>query len=321
MHYLRSVCARAYALAFCLLLSIPLCSQDTDLWLDEEPIDDLDTLSLFQLIDSLILLEASRTSQFSLHIGYTSEVSNAGRTLEVKQYGFNPGISYFHKSGIYADVTGYWNSQVDPSYDLTVVSVGYLGALSKVFTYTVSYDHSFFTEPNPELDLPPWIIELLLPPLLTNTISGGLDADFNHIEFSTDYAFLFNEESAHRLQFALTGDFKKSGFWFLDRVSLRPSASILWGNQDIISVSYSPNTLADTRFPFVIEESNAFGVMNYQLSVPLSLSKGKFLLVFDYNYNIPQSLPGERYEYDNNSFFSVDLYYSFAIGSKKSIFE
>lgn len=321
MHYLRSVYARAYALAFCLLMSMPLDAQDAAYVANDDPVDELDTLSLFQLIDSLLVLESARGSLFSLHFGYTSEVSHAGRTLEIKQYGFNPGISYFHKSGLYADVSGYWNSQLDPKYDLTVLSVGYLGFLSKRLSYTVSYDHSFFTETDPNLDLPPRIVELLLPPILNNTLALGLDLDFNHLELSTDYAWLFNDESAQRLQFALTGDFKKYGFWFLDRISLRPSANVLLGNQDIISISYSPDALADRRFPFLIEQSNAFGVMNYQLSLPISLSKDQFQLVFDYNYNIPQSLPGEKFQYENNSFFSVDLYYSFAIGSKKSIFE
>ena len=321
MHYLSSVCARALALAFCLLLGVSLNAQNGDYSLEEEYQDELDTLSILQLIDSLMAMESVRGSIFSLHIGYISEVSNAGRTLEVKQYGFNPGISYFHKSGLYADVTGYWNSQLDPKYDLTVLSVGYFGVISKVATYTVSYDHSFFTETEPDLDLPPRLVELLLPPLLNNTLSTGFNLDFNHIETSIDYSFLFNDESAHRLRFEVTGDFKKNGFWFMDRASLRPSASVLLGNQDIISVSYSPEALADRRFPFVIEENNAFGIMNYQLSLPVLLALSPFQLVFEYNYNIPKSLPGENYEYDNNSFFSIDLYYNFAIGSKKSIFE
>jgi len=61
--------------------------------------------------------------------------------------------------------------------------------------------------------------------------------------------------------------------------------------------------------------------MNYQFSAPISFVKGKFQLVGEYNYNIPESLPGENFEYENNSFFSLDLYYTFGIGSKKSIFE
>lgn len=321
MQFGSLVGARAIALAFCVLMSIPLCAQTAPLTTADTFEEEFDTLSLIQLIDSLLLLEASRTSQISLHFGYTSEVSNAGRTLEVKQYGFNPGISYFHKSGIYADVSGYWNSQFNPNYDLTVMSVGYLGLISPKLSFSVAYDHSFFTDNDPEFDLPPRVLELLLPPVLNNSLSGGLDLDLGFIESGVDYAWLFGDESAHRLQWSISGDIKKRNILKMDRIALRPSISLLYGNQDIISISYSRDAFAATRFPFVISKENAFGLMNYQLSLPIQLTKNPFHLVFDYNYNIPQSLPGEKYEYENNSFFSIDLYYTFGIGPKKSIFE
>lgn len=327
MQIVNLVSARALALAFSVLMGISLNAQHFPLTKTSSLIDhsafeeEFDTLSLFQLIDSLLLLEASRSSQFSIHFGYTSEVSNAGRTLEVKQFGFNPGISYFHKSGVYADVSGYWNSQLDPNYDLTVISLGYLGLISQKFSFSVSYDHSFFTDNDPQFDLPPRVLELLLPPILNNSLTGGLDLDLGFIEGSVDYGFLFNDKSAHRLQWSITGDLKKRNILKLDRVAVRPAVSLLYGNQDIISISYSRDAFTATRFPFVINKENAFGLMNYQLSLPLLLTKKPFHLVFEYNYNIPQSLPGEKYQYQNNSFFSIDLYYTFGIGPKKSIFE
>ncbi len=308
-----------------LLLVLPfitgLHGQNADLLLEDDLLSDLDTLSLFQLMDSLLALEANRTSMISFHLGYTSEVSNAGRTLDVKQYGFSPGVSYFHKNGLYADLTGYWNSELDPHYDLTVLSIGYLGFLSRKLSYSVSYDHSFFTENDPQLDLPPRLIELLLPPVLNNSLSTGLNLDLGGLEARADYAWLFNKESAHRLQLGITGDLKKQNVLTVDRISFRPSIAALWGNEDIISISYSRDLLADTRFPYRISKENSFGVMNYQLRLPLSASEGKFRMVLEYNYNIPQSLPGEKFQYDNNSFFSIDLFYTLAIGAKNSIFE
>ena len=314
------------ALVIAAILSAPICAQSSfiasvDSSLTELPEEDLDTLLLFQLIDSLIMLESSRTSQLSLHLGYISEVSNAGRTLDVQQFGFNPGISYFHKSGIYGDVTGYWNSDLDPRYDLTVVALGYIGFLSPKLSYSVSYDHSFFTETEIDLDLPMWVIDLLLPPILNNSLSGGLTLDFGSIETGVDYSWLFNNESAHRLQWRLTGDLKKYGWLGMDKVSIRPAFGMLLGNLDVISVNLSREAFIQHRFPFLINRKNEFGLMNYRFRLPLALTKNHFQLIFEYNYNIPVSLPGEEFEYPNNSFFSVDLYYHFAIGSKKSIFE
>ena len=283
--------------------------------------DELDTLAFFQLIDSLIELESIRTSQFSLHLGYISEVSNAGRTLDIRQYGFNPGISYFHKSGLYADVTGFWNSDLDPHYDLTLVSLGYIGFLSPKFSYSFSYDHSFFTNNDIDLDLPDWVVDMLLPPVLNNSLSTGIVLDLGSIETGLDYSWLFNTESAHRAQWRLNGDLKKYGWLGMDKISLRPAFEVLFGNADVISVTFSREAFIQKRFPYLINSDKEFGLMNYRFRLPLGVTKSPFQLIAEYNYNIPVSLPGEDFEYPNNSFFSIDLYYNFSIGSKKSIFD
>lgn len=299
--------------------TIPVYSQDDF----QEAADSslVDALEMFELLDSLIELESMRTSQLSIHLGYISEVSNAGRTLDVKQYGFNPGISYFHHSGIYGGVTGYWNSDLDPHYDLTVISLGYIGFLSSKLSYSASYDHSFFTDTEIDLDLPDRLIDLLLPPVLNNSISGGLDLDFGYIETGVDYSWLFNKESAHRVHWRLTGDLKKYKWLQMDRISLRPAFEVLFGSADIISVKFSREALVQKRFPYLINSKNEFGLMNYRFRLPLAFTKRDFQLIAEYNYNIPVSLPGEDFDYPDNSFFSIDLYYNFAIGTKKGIFE
>jgi hypothetical protein len=293
----------------------------TDSLLLDMSVEDLDTLAIFQLIDSLIELESIRSSQFSLHFGYTSEVSNAGRTFDIRQYGFNPGISYFHKSGLYADVTGFWNSDLDPHYDLTLVSLGYIGFLSPKLSYSLSYDHSFFTKTESDLDLAEWVIDLLLPPILNNSLSTGLVLDFGTIETGVDYSWLFNKESAHRAQWRLNGDFKKYGWIGMDRISVRPAFEVLFGNADVVNVTFSREALIQQRFPWRVDSNNEFGLMNYRFRLPVGVTKTPFQLIVEYNYNFPVSLPGEEFDYPNNSFFSIDLYYNFSIGSKKSIFD
>ena len=86
-------------------------------------LDELDSLSIFALLDS-ILNSDYRQSQLALRIGFTSDVVNAGRDLGANQQGLTPGVSYYHKSGLFASAIGYWNSQFDPKYNLTVLSAG-----------------------------------------------------------------------------------------------------------------------------------------------------------------------------------------------------
>ncbi|MEQ8425859.1 MAG: hypothetical protein RIA63_14170, partial [Cyclobacteriaceae bacterium] len=102
-----------------LLTNIELSELDSILSLE-------DSLSIFNLIDSLIQLETSSKSQIAVRVGYNSNAASSGRTLGISQFGLSPGVSYYHKSGAYLDASGYWSTEYDPSYYLTILSAGYI---------------------------------------------------------------------------------------------------------------------------------------------------------------------------------------------------
>ncbi len=73
-----------------------------------------DSLSIFSLIDSLLQNSDVNASQLALRMTYNSNVMSTGRTLGIQNFGLAPGISYYHKSGLYADVSGYWSKHFNP---------------------------------------------------------------------------------------------------------------------------------------------------------------------------------------------------------------
>ena len=106
--------------------------------------EELDSLSIFNLLDSILLLDTSPTSEFNVRLGYTSSVTSAGRDYNINQSGSIQGLSFYHKSGLYADLSGYWNSGVTPSYNPIVISGGYLGSFSRKLSYSLDYEHWFY---------------------------------------------------------------------------------------------------------------------------------------------------------------------------------
>ena len=78
-----------------------------------------DSTDIFDLIDSLLETDITY-SQLSVRLGYTSDISYAGRTFGFNQFGLTGGVSYYHKTGLFGDVSGYWNSNLDPSYNPTI---------------------------------------------------------------------------------------------------------------------------------------------------------------------------------------------------------
>lgn len=315
--------------------------------------NEADSASLFALIDEL-LKPTPKRSQLQFRIGYSSRVTSAGRDFGIDQQGLTPGISFYHHSGLYADATGFWNSEFDPKYNLTVLTLGYIDQIAPKTTYSVSYDHSFFTEQDDTQTL-------------TNSLSGSITQDFKYAYTGLDYSFSFGSETAHRLIWNLTGNFGFKGFKPFNKITILPSIAVLFGNQNITSQYTRTNHL--TRFQqaddfemrvfadrlrqagytnttggFLIrlrdtinsgEELNAlqsqaydllflasssentFSLMNYYLTLPILFETKKVNFYLSYNYNIPRNLDGAEYEFESNGYFGFAITYNVAISKSK----
>ena len=278
-----------------------------------------DSLSIFQLIDSLLKMD-SRSSMLSMRFGYTSHITNAGRDLGVNQFGFNGGLTYYHKSGIFGDLSGFWNSEYTPRYSPTITTLGYLGNLGKKYSFITSFDHYFFSQENEE------IISAY-----SNAINISQFLNLKHITPGIDYSFLFGGESAHRFRGYLSGNLIVRKAPVFDRISFTPTFSMLFGNQTLyyqnvdyralVQVVYrvrrrliDRNDLGDWKdFVFESGEDNVYGLMNYGISLPLYLYLGNWNIALNYNLNIPVELPGEDLDLSNNGFFSVTVLRSISL--------
>lgn len=195
---------------------------------------EMDSLSIFNLIDSLFDMEATTVSnEFNVRMGFTTSVTSAGRDYNLNQSGISGGVSYYSKSGFYTDVSGYWNSGVTPNYNPTVVALGYLGSKGTKWSYSFDYEKWFFN-PQDSSDN-----------LLTNSLGTSLTYDFKLGYLSVDYSYLFGEANAHRLMSNLTGTIQLGKWWVFKRVNLYPSATIMYGNADITQLRITQEQISD----------------------------------------------------------------------------
>ncbi|MFD1001280.1 hypothetical protein ACFQ21_18265 [Ohtaekwangia kribbensis] len=295
-----------------------LVAQDEDSFLSDLPDADSaltfqDSLNIFSLIDSLLQLEDVSGSQLALRVGYNSNVQSAGRTLGIDNFGLAPGISYYHSSGLYADVTGFWSKDFVPSYYLTVASVGYLHTFSKKFSAMAGYDHYFYTEQDDDSYIP-----------YQNTVSITPILELHPVTISVNYAYYFGDAHVHRIAPGINLTFQKRNWKGIDRIAFSPAFFALFGNDIITEVRY-PETVRELirrvrqGLPwYEITERNEFGIMNYTLSAPISVSYKNWNLTLTYNYNIPKALPGETLTYSESSFLSGSLSYFIALRQHKS---
>lgn len=259
---------------------------------------ELDTLAFFDFMDSLLMFEASIRSYGILRTGYTSNIVSSGRNLGTDQFGLFQGLSYYHKSGLFADLIGYWSKSYEPAYYLTMLSLGYMDMLGKNFTYLINLDRFFFTSSDDAFFTPPKY----------NT-SAALYFEKGYIGLNTDYTYYFGDFNAHRIFTGANAVFEFDKVKKIDRIRFIPGVNVLFGNQIISLVQFVPPIRpGQGNLPrYIVQEKNVFGLMNWSINLPISIRKDRFNLFLSYIYNIPVELPGEELGIGNNGYLSGSL--------------
>ncbi|MDL5047109.1 hypothetical protein QQ054_13880 [Oscillatoria amoena NRMC-F 0135] len=274
-----------------------------------------DSLSIFKLIDSLLSLPVEEpASQLGFRLSYNSNVMSAGRTLGIDQFGLAPGVSYYHKTGLYADASFYWSNDFDPTYYLTILSAGYMHAFSKKFSVIASYDRYFYRF---DEDFTPYENALTVSPFL----------DLTYVTFRFDYSFFFGDQQAHRLLPSISGNLEKRNFLGLNKITFAPGIFVLLGNETITELIL-PQTSAEWIIAWIkirnglpwytIETRNEFGIMNYAFTAPLYMHYRNWTFSASYTYNIPKALPGETLTLSESGFVSASIMYLLPLRRKKA---
>jgi hypothetical protein len=273
-----------------------------------------DSLNIFRLIDSLLSLDSGPHSQLATRLAYNNNVLWTGRTLGIDQFGLSPGVSYYHKSGLFADVSAFWSKDFEPNYYLTILSGGYMHTFSKKFYAIASYDRYFYSLDDAYI---PYNNALTLTPFF----------ELKPVVFRMDYSFFFGEMTAHRLMPSLGVNIQKKNLFKLDRISTMPTAYVLAGDQTITELIF-PTTrqewiAAYLRFRqglpwYTVQTKRVYGIMNYAFMLPVSIRHRKWSFSLSYTYNIPKALPGETLTLEESSFISSAFTYFFDLGRRKS---
>jgi len=244
-------------------------------------------------------------SQLAVRLAYNSNVLYAGRTLGIDQFGLSPGVSFYHKTGLYADLSTFWSNDFDPKYYLTILSAGYVHAFSPKFSIMASYDRYFY---NLKDDFIAYSNGLTVSPVL----------DLKPFSIQCDYSYYFGESHANRLMPSLSIHLTKKKFLGMDKISLTPAFYLLFGDETFTSIII-PSTGAEwiearnrilQGLPFYkIESYTEFGVLNYSFSIPLNIQYKSFNFSVSYVYSIPKALPSETLLLPESGFLAAGITY------------
>lgn len=195
---------------------------DSLLSIEEIPLD------LLLLADSLMGIDRTQKSNLSVRLSYISQIASAGRTLGVEQFGFSPGVSYYHKSGLLASISGYWNSEAAPSYTMTVATLGYSNYIFKKLGYFITHDFYLYHD-------------TLSYHSFNKSASLSLFTGFKYLDLSVDYAYLYGEKDAHRIYGSVNGVIQWKNLGWIDKISIMPTTGLTFGNNDVINIRLEEN--------------------------------------------------------------------------------
>ncbi len=263
-----------------------------------------DTLSLFSLIDSVMNMEAPAIkSQLITRLGYNSNVVSASRTLGFNQFGMAPGVSYYHKSGMYADVTGYWSNEYSPNYYLTVASAGYMNSPTKWWSFMAEYNRYLYSDVSEDIYI-----------AYKNNVGVSNFFDVKPFTFRLDYQYYFGDKQAHRINPSVMLNIEKRNLGKINRITFFPTVSLLTGSEQITEYKPYAQTLAEALIrlrrglpQFYEETQTKFGILNYSFVAPLSINIKDWFFILSYTYNIPKSLPGETITLVNSGYISASI--------------
>ncbi len=263
-----------------------------------------DSTAFLSFIDSIINLpDHSVKSQLITRIGYNSNVVADSRTLGFNQFGIAPGVSYYHKSGIYADLTSYWSKEYNPNFYLTVASAGYMNSPTKWWSFMAEYSRYMYSNASNDVYI-----------AYKNNVGVSNFFDVKPFTFRLDYQYYFGDKQAHRINPYVMLNLQKRNVGKVNRISFYPTFAVLFGSEQITAYLPYSNSLVGALIrqrkglPLYYEDTHTkFGVLNYSFVAPLSVSMKSWFFILSYTYNIPKALPGETINLVNSGYVSASV--------------
>jgi hypothetical protein len=267
-----------------------------------------DSLSIIGLLDSLLAMTEVH-SQLGVRLGYNSNITASTNTVNIKKFGLSPGVAYYHKSGAYADLATYFSNEYDPQLYLTVASAGYIAVPTRNWSILAEFSHYFYNAPDSIEDT-----GTTTNTPYTNNVYVSNFADVGIVTFRLDYSLLFGKQTANRIYPAIGLNLTKEKWLGVDRVRFYPNAGLLYGSEWI--VNYVPNWTRPLEYFILLrqgkpvyreEKEKVWGIMNYAINAPITVSVKDWTFLAAYTYNFPQPLPGETLDVSHSGYVTVSV--------------
>ncbi len=230
---------------------------------------------------------------------FNSGTYYSGRQVGNSESNYSGQMYYFISNGLYFGTSGIYYSYLDPGFRSVVVSLGYASSIKKIkfLRYRLSYDRFMYVNMGTDFE-----------PTYNSDINAGITLKYKWIGTRFNYTLLMGKEYGKHISMDGFAKIKLLKLGTYDRITLEPEISFFYGSD---MVEYDLNaSLAETD-PFYepdYVQKEEFGLLNTQVTIPLSIAYNRFDLEMGYTFQFPKSLDPVYY-YKDSGFWSISLAY------------
>jgi hypothetical protein len=289
-------------LGFLLLTMIAsgcLYSQETD---EEDAIDALLDELFFndeQFIDDMLATLGPHDFIYTI-LSFNSNTFFSGRESGIDQYNWVPQISYYHKSGFTASLSGIYYETFDPSWDFTNVSLGYFNTLGKQkeLYYYGGYTRYFYSN---------------VSGTFTNSIdlSVGIWNNKRTLGTKISASYLFGSDQSIQLvsnSYASLTLVKHRNF----RIKFRPQLNLIIAQQ---TIALEQLVIVGDSMEIQVITNDVFDLLNTRISFPIYFTTRSWDFEAGYHINLPNPVATES-NLDSTGFFAFSVGYLIDLGNK-----
>lgn len=242
---------------------------------------------------------------------YSSNTNYYGQTgVERLPYILAYGGLAFN-SGFFISATGYKILNVDGASSGADLTAGFDFNLSRKLSAGISYTRSFFPDSS-----------FFLQSENLNMFSGKLGYDFDWLTAGLNADYNPGQERALYLSFDVKKSIELIAFNQSDYISIEPGFEVISSTQQITSSEEIPPSnenkgIGIIKLPgrgfnqspeYRTVKSTSFGILSYNLKLPVAYSTGKFMVEAGYQASVISRETETSFK-NPRSFFSLGLYY------------
>lgn len=217
-------------------------------------------------------------TRLTISAGYSSHSTYRGRDNGVKQQMIAPSISFYHSSGFGLEVSTYWLDQTPKRWDDVAASITYEFTVGSFLGGELSYSHFWFSDSS-----------LSAKSVFKNSIGASLSLNSPVLLLSVggDLAignaseFTMTLSASHEFEFPLT---------LHNNISLGPAVRAVIGEQNSELTTLRKGPKWRKVVGVQTQTSNTFGILDYEVSFPLTIVLGTLTLSPSVVYVAPMNV-------------------------------